>query len=163
MVLGLPLAAFTLLHVVISLVGIAAGAIVLERMLRNKPLGHVNGLFLLATVATSATGFLFPFHGVTPAIIVGAISLGVLALALVALYVGDLLGAWRWIYVVSALVAFYLNVFVAVVQAFLKIAPLHALAPTGTEPPFAVAQGIVLLLFVGLGVLAVPRYRPLTA
>jgi len=160
-VLGLPLATFTLLHVIISLLGIASGLIVFERMLRNRPLGHTNGVFLLTTVLTSVSGFLFPFKGVTPAIIVGVVSLVALATAVIALYVCDLRGAWRWIYVVSALLALYLNVFVFVVQAFAKIAPLHALAPT--EPPFAVVQAIVLLAFLGLGAFAVRRYRPLTA
>lgn len=163
MVLGMPLATFTFLHVIISLVGIASGLIVLERLLRNRSLGLSNVLFLVTTIATSVTGFLFPFKAVGPPHIIGAISLVVLAVALFALYVGNLIGAWRWIYVVTATLALYLNVFVGVVQAFGKIAPLHALAPNGSEPPFTVAQGVVLLVFVALGILAIVRFRPPTA
>jgi hypothetical protein len=163
MVLGMSLATFTLVHVLISLVGIASGLIVMERLLRNRALGLSNGIFLVATILTSATGFLFPFKGFTPAIAVGTVSLVILAFAVFALYYGNLMGAWRWIYVVTAVIALYLNVFVGVVQAFQKIGQLRVLAPTQTEPPFAVAQGAVLVIFVVLGVIALRRFRPPTA
>ena len=119
-----------------------------------------TALFLATTVLTSVTGFMFPAVTVTPAAIFGAISLAVLALALLALYVFHANGAWRWIYVVTALLALYLNVFVLVVQAFQKIAVLHPLAPTGSEPPFLVAQTIVLLTFLWLGFGAVRKFHP---
>jgi len=164
MVLGMPLATFTFLHVLISLVGIASGLIVLERFFRNRTLGVSNLVFLITTILTSVTGFLFPFKTFgSPAHIVGIISLAILAIALFALYAGNLVGPWRWIYVSTAMVALYLNVFVAVVQSFLKIGRLHALAPTGSEPPFAITQGVVLLLFVAMGVVALMRFRPPTA
>src|SRR3954470_1501475 len=140
MVLGMPLATFTFLHVLISLVGIASGLIVLERLFRNRTLGVSNVVFLVTTILTSATGFLFPFKTFgSPAHIVGTVSLVILAIALFALYAGNLMGLWRWIYVSTALLALYLNVFVAVVQSFSKIGRLHALAPNGNEPPFVIA------------------------
>lgn len=163
MVLGMSLATFTLVHVLISVVGIGSGLIVLERLLRNRALGLSNTIFLVTTIATSVTGFLFPFRGFTPADAVGAISLAILAVALFALYAGNLIGAWRWIYVVTAVTALYLNVFVGVVQAFQKVGRLRMLAPTQTEPPFAAAQGAVLVVFLILGFLALRRFRPPTA
>ena len=164
MVLGMPLATFTFLHVLISLVGIASGLIVIERFFRNRTLGLSNLVFLVTTILTSVTGFLFPFKTFgSPAHIVGVIPLVILAIALFALYAGNLVGAWRWIYVGTAMIALYLNVFVAVVQSFLKIGRLHALAPTGTEPPFAITQGIVLVIFIVLGIIALIRFRPPTA
>ena len=164
MVLGMPLATFTFLHVLISLVGIASGLIVLERFFRNRTLGVSNVVFLASTILTSVTGFLFPFNVFgTPAHIVGTISLVILALALFALYAGKLVGPWRWIYVSSAMIALYLNVFVAVVQSFAKIGGLHALAPTGAEPPFVITQGIVLVLFIICAIVALIRFRPPTA
>jgi hypothetical protein len=163
MVLGLSLATFTLVHVLISLVGIASGLIVMERFVRNRALGLSNTIFLVTTIATSVTGFLFPFNGVTPAIAFGVISLVILIAALFALYAGNLIGPWRWIYVVTAAAALYLNVFVAVVQSFQKVGRLRALAPTQSEPPFALAQGAVLVLFVIVGFVALRRFRPPTA
>jgi hypothetical protein len=164
MVLGMPLATFTFLHVLISLVGIASGLIVLERFFRNRTLGVSNAVFLITTILTSVTGFLFPFKTFgSPAHIVGTISLLILAIALFALYAGNLVGPWRWIYVSTAMVALYLNVFVAVVQSFAKIGRLHALAPTGSEPPFVITQGVALLLFVAMGIVALMRFRPPTA
>ncbi len=160
MTLGLSPGTFTLFHVILSLLGIAAGAVVVIRMIDGHRLGGTNVIFLVTTIATSVTGFMFPFKAIGPPHIVGAISLVVLAVALAARYVGYLDGAWRWLYVASALVALYLNVFVAVVQAFAKIGFLHKFAPTGSEPPFAVAQGVVLVLFVVLGFYAVKRFHP---
>lgn len=163
MILGLSIPAFTALHTLISLVGIASGLVVLAGMLGNRPLAGWTALFLTTTVATSVTGFMFPSKAFGPPHVVGAISLVVLAAALVALYGRRLAGAWRGIYVVTAILALYLNCFVGVVQAFQKIPPLHALAPLGTEPPFAAAQGATLLAFLILGFLALRRYHPAPA
>ena len=162
MILGMSLSTFTTVHVIISLVGIAAGLVVVGSMLANRPLGTMNLVFLVTTIATSVTGFFFPFKTFGPPHILGVLSLIVLAAALWALYAARLAGAARWIYVVSAVVALYFNVFVGVVQAFDKIAPLHKLAPTGGGPVFGGAQAIVLLLFVVLGYRAVKSFRPAT-
>ena len=161
--LGLSLSAFTTLHVVISLIGIASGLIVLWGMLGAQRMAGLTAVFLITTVLTSVTGFMFPFNGVLPSHIVGGISLVVLAIALLAVYVFRLAGAWRWIYVVTAVIALYFNVFVGVAQAFLKFPFLHQLAPTQSEPPFAIAQIVVLALFVVLGYLAVRRFHPAPA
>ena len=162
MVLGMSLATFTLLHVVISLVGIATGFVVVYGMLNANRRPAWTAIFLATTVLTSVTGFLFPFEKLLPSHIFGIISLPLLAVAILGLYAFRLAGPWRPIYIVTALVALYLNTFVAVVQAFLKIPPINALAPTQSEPPFAVVQLVVLAIFIGLGVLAVRRFRPKT-
>jgi hypothetical protein len=158
--LGLSLSTLTTLHVVLSLVGIASGLIVAYGLLAAHRMSGWTALFLLTTVLTSVTGFLFPFNGLLPSHVVGAISLVVLAVALLALYAFRLAGAWRWIYAATALAALYLNVFVGVAQAFQKIAVLQPLAPTQSEPPFAIAQLVVLAIFFGLGALAVRRFHP---
>jgi hypothetical protein len=155
----LTLQAYTIFHVVISLVAILAGLIVLRGWLTARRLDGWTLIFLLFTLATSVTGFFFPFHGFTPAIGTGILSVVVLLVAFAGLYAFHLEGPWRWIYLVSAAIALYLNVFVLIIQAFLKIPPLHALAPNGNEPPFAIVQGIVLVLFVIGGFMAVRRYR----
>jgi len=160
MILGMSLAAFTALHVVISLVGIVTGIVVLFGMLNAKPFGGWTAVFLATTVLTSVTGFLFPITGFTPAHAFGILSLILLAIALFALYAQHLAGAWRWIYVVTALFALYLNCFVAVVQSFQKIPFLRALAPTQSEAPFQIAQGILLLAFVCAGIAAVRKFHP---
>jgi hypothetical protein len=159
MVLGISLHAFTVLHVIICIVELFAGAVVVLQMIAGNRSG-LNALFLATAALTTLTGFLFPFHGVTPAIVLGFITLPFLLLAAVAWYSGHLRGAWRVIYVLSALFVLYLDAFVAVVQSFEKIGPLHVLAPTGKETPFAVAQGLVLLVFVVIGYLALKRFRP---
>src|SRR3984957_13343167 len=130
MVLGMSLSAFTTLHVVISLIAIVAGLIVMFGMLGSNPMPEMTAIFLLFTILTSATGFLFPFNGVTPGDVIGALSLVLLAIACIALYGMKLSGAWRWIYVVTAMISLYLNVFVLVIQSFLKIPALHDLAPS---------------------------------
>ena len=160
MILGMSLATFTLVHVILSLIGIFTGAVVLIGMLNSNRRSGLTAVFLATTVLTSATGFLFPFDKLLPSHIVGIISLVVLAIAILALYVYRLAGSWRWIYVGSAVLSLYLNVFVAVVQAFLKIPFLNDLAPTQKEPPFAIAQAAVLLVFIVLGILAVRWFRP---
>jgi hypothetical protein len=159
MILGLSVAAFTILHVLISLIGIAAGLVVVSAMLLDRRVPAWTAAFLATTVATSVTGFFFHSQMIGPPHIVGAISLVVLAVALWALYWAHLRGVWRPAYVASAVFALYLNCFVGVVQAFQKLAFLKPLAPTQTEPPFLAAQGTTLLVFVGLGVLALLRFQ----
>lgn len=154
---------FTLVHVVLSLIGILSGLVVLYGLLAANRVNGWTLLFLVTTVATSVTGFGFPFHGVTPAIILGVLSLIVLTAAIAARYVFHLAGSWRWIYAVGSVVALYFNVFVLVVQAFPKIPALHALAPKGSEPPFAIAQGIVLVLFILAAIMSVKRFHPVAA
>jgi hypothetical protein len=162
MILGMSVSTFTLVHVVISLVGIFAGLVVVFGMFGSKKLDGWTALFLAATVLTSVTGFFFPFDKILPSHIVGIISLVVLAIAILALYALHLAGPWRWIYVVSAMLALYLNVFVGVVQAFQKLPLLASLAPTQSEPPFLIAQAVVLVIFVGLGIAAVRSFHPPT-
>ncbi len=162
MILGMSLSTFTMLHVIISLIGIVSGLVVLFELFGSNRMPGLTALFLLTTILTSATGFLFPFEKLLPSHIFGILSLVLLAIACIALYVMKLSGAWRWIYVVTAMVALYLNVFVLVIQSFLKVGPLHALAPSvpPSEPPFAVVQGIVLVFFVVAIVGAARRFRP---
>jgi hypothetical protein len=160
MIIGLSLPAFTLLHVIISLIGIGTGLVALIGLCGGRVLAGWTGIFLVTTVLTSVTGFMFPIASFGPPEIIGVISLASLAIAIVALYVYKTRGAWRWLYVVYAILALYLNVFVGVVQAFQKVPLLHPLAPTGTEPPFVMAQGVVLLVFVALGVAALKRFHP---
>jgi hypothetical protein len=153
------LSLFTKLHVVISLIGIVSGLVVMFGLLVGRRLNGWTTLFLISTVLTSVTGFLFPFHGATPAILVGIISLVLLAIAIVARYGRHLAGTWRWIYVVTAMTSLYLNVFVLIVQLFQKVPVLKALAPTQSEPPFAVTQLVVLALFVFLTIIAAIKFR----
>jgi hypothetical protein len=162
MVLGMSLSAFTMVHVIISLIGIVTGFIVLFGLFGSHRMPGMTVLFLLTTILTSVTGFLFPFDKLLPSHMVGIVSLVMLAIACIALYAMKLSGAWRWIYTLTAMIALYLNVFVLVIQSFLKIGPLHALAPSvpPSEPPFAVVQGIVLVFFVIAIIGAVRRFRP---
>ena len=159
MILGMSILTFTLMHVVLSLIGIFAGAIVLFGMFSSKNLNGWTALFLATTVLTSGTGFFFPRDHLLPSHIVGIISLVVLAVAMLARYVYHLAGSWRRIYVISAVLALYLYVFVGVVQAFLKVPFLNALAPTQTEPPFVVVQVVVLTLFVVFTVVPASRFH----
>jgi hypothetical protein len=155
--LSFNLETYTLVHVVLSLVGIASGLLVVAGLLAGKQFSGLTILFLTTTVATSATGYGFPFTHLLPSHVVGAISLVVLAIAIYARYARREAGRWRATYVISAIAALYLNVFVLVVQSFMKVPGLHALAPTQSEPPFVIAQLVVLVIFVGLGALAVRR------
>jgi hypothetical protein len=159
MIWGMTESAFTQLHVLLSLVGIGSGLVVLFGLLAGRRRGGWTGLFLVTTIATNVTGFGFPFDHLLPSHKVGILSLVVLAIALLARYAFGLSGVWSPVYVVCAALALYLNVFVAVVQAFRKIPALTALAPTQTELPFALAQLAVLVLFIVLTVLAVKRFR----
>jgi hypothetical protein len=159
MVLGMSLATYTTVHVIISLVGIGSGLIVLFGLLNGRLLSPWNGLFLLTTVLTSVTGFFFPYTKITPGIILGVLSLITLAIALFALYARHLSGGWRRTYAVTALIALYFNVFVLVAQLFEKVPAIHALAPTQTEPPFKIAQLLLLILAIVLITLAAKRFR----
>ena len=145
---------FTAFHVLISLIGILSGFVAIVGMVRSKPLDWWTDLFLVTTVATSVTGFLFPFNGFTPAIGTGIISMIVLTLAIVALRVKRLQGPWARTYVITAVMAQYFNFFVLIVQSFRRVPALHALAPTESEPPFAIAQLVALIAFVVLGFVA---------
>jgi cellulose synthase/poly-beta-1,6-N-acetylglucosamine synthase-like glycosyltransferase len=159
-ILGLSLHAFTQFHVALSLIGILSGLVVLLGMLGSKPLNAVTAAFLITTVLTSLTGFLFPYHGVTPGIVIGILSLIVLLLAILARYAFHYAGGWRATYVVTSVIALWFNVFVFIVQSFQKVPALHALAPTGTETPFKVSQLVVLITFIVLGVRAVRKFHP---
>jgi hypothetical protein len=159
MIFGMTLATYTLLHELISLLGIGSGLIVMFGLLTGKRLDRWTGLFLLTTVVTSVSGFGFPFTHLLPSHIVGIISLVLLAAAIPARYVFHLSGPWRWIYVVGAGMALYLNVFVLVAQSFQKVPALKAMAPTQKEPPFLVAQLLVLLIFAALIILGTRRFH----
>ena len=164
MTLGLSLANFTLLHVVISLIAIVSGLIVMFGMLASRPMPGLTAIFLIFTILTSVTGFGFPFDKLLPSHMIGLLSLALLVVACLGLYAFGLKGAWRPIYVVTALIALYLNVFVLVIQSFLKIPSLTALAPGNppSGPVFAVVQGLVLVAFAILIIGVWRRYRPLS-
>ncbi len=149
----------TLVHVVLSLVGIGSGFIVVFGLIAAKRLDGLTALFLATTAATSLTGFLFPFHKLLPSHVVGIVSLVVLAIAILARYASHLTGAWRSIYAANVVIGLYLNVFVLVAQAFQKVPALKAMAPTQSEAPFVVAQLVVMALFVMLGIFAVKRFH----
>ena len=159
MMLGMSLSTFTWVHVVLSLVGIGSGFVVVYGLFAGKRMDGWTALFLASTALTSVTGFGFPFDHLLPSQIVGIISLVALAFAAFARYVLHLAGAARWMYVVGAMLALYLNVFVLIVQAFEKVPGLKELAPTQSEPPFLVAQLVVLGLFVFLSIFAVKKFR----
>ena len=150
---------YTIIHTLISLAGIFSGSVVMFGLLSGKRLDGWTKWFLITTVATSVTGFGFPLHHFGAPHVVGTISLAVLAVAIYARYARQLAGSWRWIYIVSALIALYLNVFVGVVQAFQKLPALQSFAPTQSEPPFQVTQLVVLMLFIVLSVVAVIRFH----
>jgi hypothetical protein len=159
MILGMSTGTYTLLHVLISLVGIGSGLVVMFGFLTGKRLDGWTALFLVTTVLTSVTGFGFPVDHLLPSHIIAILSLVILAVAISARYVFHLSGAWRSTYVVTAAIALYLNVFVLVVQTFMKVPAVHALAPTQKEPPFLIAQIVVMLIFIGLTVLAVKKFH----
>lgn len=163
MVFGMSLETYTMIHVAISLIGIVSGLIVLFGMFSAKPMNGLTSLFLITTALTSITGFGFPFHGVTPGIILGILSLIVMALCFPARYNFHMEGRWRATYVITAVIALYFNCFVLIAQSFQKIPALHALAPKGNEPPFAIAQGILLILFIYFGIHATKKFHPAAA
>jgi hypothetical protein len=165
MILGLSLSTFVLLHVIISLIGIAAGFVVIFGMLGSSRMSGWTAIFLLFTILTSATGFLIPplvSEKLLPSHMIGGLSLLLLAIACFALYGARLFGAWRWIYVLTAVTSLYLNVFVLAIQSFLKVPALHALAPSvpPSEPPFAIVQGILLVFFIIFIIGALRRFKP---
>lgn len=160
MVLGMSLATFTVFHLILSVIGIAIGFVVAGGLLASNKLPSWTALFLAMTILTSATGFLFPFTKLLPSHMVGIISLVLLAIALYALYGKGLFGIWRPVYIVTAMLALWFNVFVLIVQSFQKVALLNALAPAGSEPPFAITQGVVLIFFIFMIVLGIRRFRP---
>jgi hypothetical protein len=151
---------YTIIHTLISLVAIFTGFVVVFGLLAGNRVDGWTRWFLITAVATTVTGFFFPFHGVTPAIKLGIISSVVLLVTIYARYAKRLAGVWRWIYVVGAVMALYVNIFVGIVQSFEKIPALNAMAPTQTEPPFKLTQLSVLGLFIVLGFVAVIRFRP---
>jgi len=158
--MSVGLLAFTIFHTLISLVGIVAGLVVLYGLLVNKRYDGWTLWFLITTVATSVTGFMFPVHHFMPAHALGIISLLILPVAIYARYARQMAGHLRLTYVITAMLSLYLNCFVLVVQSFMKIPPLKALAPTQSEPPFAIAQLVVLLAFIVLTIVAAIRFRP---
>jgi hypothetical protein len=159
MILGMSLSTYTILHVIISLIGIGSGFIVLFGLINSKLLSPWNVVFLVTTILTSLTGFAFPNTKVTPGIILGILSMIVLAIALVALYVFHLKGGWQRTYAITAMIALYFNVFVLIAQTFEHVPAFHALAPTGTETPFKVAQTLLLVLFAVLITAAAKKFR----
>jgi hypothetical protein len=163
MILGMSIGSFTLLHVVITLVAIGSGLIVVGGMFASRLLPVTTALFLFTTAMTSVTGFLFPIQGFTPALGVGILACVILLFALFALYKEHVAGVWRPIYVITAVASICLNVFVLVVQSFVKVSALNALAPTQSEPPFAVTQVVVLAIFVLIALIAIFKFRPVTA
>lgn len=163
MILGLSFENFILLHVVISLIGIATGIIALAGMLRSASPGWITHVFLITTALTTITGFLFPITAFTPALGTGIVSTALLVPAFLGIYAFHLAGAWRWIYAVTAIAALYLNCFVLVVQAFQKVPALAELAPTQSEPPFVAAQAALLIAFLWFGWRATKSFHPAVA
>ena len=164
MILGMSLSTFTTVHVIISLIAIVSGIIVMFGILGSNRMPGLTAIFLLFTILTSATGFLFPFEKLLPSHMIAILSLVLLAIACIALYGLKLSGAWRWIYAVTAMLSLYLNIFVLVVQGFLKVPALTVLAPGNppSGPAFAVIQGVVLVFFVLVIIGAIRRFRPIT-
>ncbi len=160
MLLGLSLAAFTNLHVIISLIAIVSGIVVFYGLLNSQRMDSVTGVFLLFAALTEITAFMLPYHGQTPAVTVGIVSSVILIVTILARYAFGMRSFWRPVYVIGAVMSLWFNLFVLVAQSFGKIPALHALAPKGSEPPFAVAQGLVLLIVIVLGYLSVRRFRP---
>jgi hypothetical protein len=160
MIIGLSLQTFTTIHVIISLLAIASGIVVLIGMLGSHRMQGLTALFLITTILTSVTGFLFPIHGFTPGLGTGIVSLVLLAVALYGLYGKGLVGTWRRIYVACAVSALYLNVLVLIVQSFQKVPKLQVLAPTQSEPPFLITQSAALVFFLIVGAVAALRFHP---
>jgi hypothetical protein len=160
MILGLNMMQFLYFHVFLSVIGLGAGVFVVIGFVSSKNFSILTTTFLITTVLTSVTGFLFPWHGFTPGIVIGILSVIVLAVAMFALYGKKLAGEWRVVYVLSTCVAFYFNFFVLVAQAFNKVSLLHSIAPSQKSPGFAVTQLFVLVLFILLSARSVKRFHP---
>lgn len=150
---------YTWFHTLLSIVALIAGAVAIKGLLNSRVTPIWTEIYLVTAILTSATGFGFP-GPFTPAKVVGTICLILLAIALLALYVFKLRGPWRWLYVIGIAVSTYFDYFVLVAQLFNKVPALKALAPTQSEPPFAVAEVIVLAIFVWLAVQAVRKFHP---
>ena len=151
---------YTIIHTLISLVAIFTGFVVVFGLLASKRLDVWTKWFLVTAIATTITGFFFPFHGFTPAIGLGIISLPFLALTIFARYPKHLAGLWRWVYVIGTVICLYFNLFVLVVQLFEKVPALHAMAPTQTEPPFKLTQFVVFQVSALLAIIAAIRFHP---
>src|SRR3974377_2269997 len=162
MILGMSVGAFTLLHVIITLAAIGCGLIVVGGRFPSHKLPRTTAIFLLTTALTSVTGFLLPIHDFTPALGVGILACLILLVALFALYKERVSGRWRWVYVIAAIASLYLNVFVLVAQSFMKVSALNVLAPTQSEPPFAITQAAVLAIFILIALIAVVKFRQVT-
>jgi hypothetical protein len=160
MVLGMSLETYTFIHVLISLIGIGSGFLVMYGLLVSKPLKGITAIFLVFTALTSITGFGFPFEHLLPSHILGIMSLVALAIGIPARYLFHISGAWRWVFVITSALALYFNVFVLVVQSFMKVPALRAMAPTQKEPPFLFAQLFVLLIFAVVTIFATLRFHP---
>jgi hypothetical protein len=160
MILGMSTGLFTGIHVFLSLVGIVTGFIVMFGMIGGKKLPKWAAWFFVTNILTDVTGFLFPFKGITPGIIIGALSLVVLLVAMIGYYGKRLTGGWRARYVITVAVALWFNVFILIVQSFEKIAALKEIAPTQASPPFGIAQLCALVLLIILTTLAFRRFRP---
>ena len=160
MTLGLSLENFTILHTAISLIQLVSGLVVVWGLTTSRSSSTWTAIYLVSAVLTCVTGFMFPVSAFLPSHAVGILSLILLALAVIALYGKHLAGAWRWVYAVSIVISVYFSAFVTVVQSFLKVPSLHALAPAGSEPPFSITQGVVLVLFVVAGIGAVRKFHP---
>jgi hypothetical protein len=158
MIMGMS--TFTFVHVVLSLIGIFSGFVIVFGMMASRRLDGWTAMFLISTILTSVTGFFFPFHGVTPGIILGILSLVALAFALFARYTRHLAGGWRRVWAITATIALYFNVFVLIAQLFMKVPALHELAPTGKEPPFLIAQVANMILLIVLGIFATRGFQP---
>lgn len=160
MVVNLNIITYTVIHTVLSLIALFSGLVMVSGLLRSQRLKGWTAIFFITAIATSATGFGFPNPGLDPAKIIGIVSLVALAIAALTRYGGNLMGAWRWLYVLAAVVAVYLLVFVTVAQIFDKVPMLKALAPTQSEPPFAIAQGVVLVIFLVIAIASVRKFHP---
>jgi hypothetical protein len=148
------------LHLAISLLGIGSGIVVLLGFFGNKRVDAPTHFFLITTILTSVTGFFLPAHRILPSRILGVLSLIALAVACVGRYSKNMQRGWLTSFVISAMTSLYFNVFVLIAQSFMKVPALHALAPNGVEPPFAVAQGVKLVLFIILTIVALKKFRP---
>lgn len=156
----MDLGTLTAVHTGLSIIAIVAGVPAINGLFKTGAASFWTSLFLVTAIATSVTGFFFPFNGLLPSHVVGIIALLILAVALYARYGAGLAGSWRWIYAVTIIASQYLLIFVAIAQAFLKIPTLKALAPTQSEPPFAIAQIIAFAFFVVLGFRAARKSPP---
>src|SRR5258708_12220631 len=157
MILGMSVGAFTILHVISTLVAIGSGLIVVGGMFYSDRVPVTTAVFLFTTALTSVTGFLFPIHGFTPALGVGILAFVILAVALFALYKEHLVGGWRWIYVITVVASLYFNVFVLVVQSFVKVSALNPLAPPPTQPPSPLPHSTLLPIFIPIALTSPPK------